>query len=141
MKRMLTGTMIAAVMMFSRASWAEEQTQEPMQRMDLSTAAAGCYVDTPAWDVATPNWCESTSGASKTTVVFSVLGIDQSSGRYTIQYLDNTCASIHYTVSEGLVCSRPIRHFQYVTQRVQVTDTTTGQSRIMSATASYRPYL
>lgn len=137
MKRMLTGTMIAAVMMFSHPSRAEEQSQGPMQPMDLSSAAAGCYVDTPAWDVATPDWCETISSASQTTVVFSVLGIDQSSGRYTIQYLDNTCASINHTVSEGWICLRPIRPYQYVTQRVQVTDTATGQSRIMSATAYY----
>lgn len=137
MKRMLTGTMTAAVMMFSRPSLAGEQSQGLMQLMDLSTAAAGCYVDTPAWDVATPSWCETVSSASKTTAVFSVLGIDQSSGRYSVQYLDNTCTSIFYTVNEGLVCTRPIRPHQYVTQRVQVTDTVTGQSRIMSATAYY----
>jgi hypothetical protein len=137
MKPILTVTIIAAAMMFSRPSLAEEQIQVPMQPMSLSTAAAGCYVDTPAWDVATPNWCETISSATRTTAVFSVLGLDQSSGHYIVQYLDNTCASIFYTVNEGLVCTRSIRPYQYVTQRVQVTDTVTGQSRIMSATARY----
>jgi hypothetical protein len=139
MKSLLTGVVIAAVMTFSQASQAEVKSQDPMQPLDLSSAAAGCYVDTPAWDVATPDWCEGISTASTTTAVFSVLGLDQSSGRYTIQYLDNTCANIFYTLNEGLVCTRPIRRYQQISQRVQVTDTVTGQSRIMSATAYYEP--
>jgi hypothetical protein len=137
MKRLLTGVAIAAVMTFSHATQAEEKSQDPMQLLDLSSAAAGCYVDTPAWDVATADSCEAFSSASSTTAVFSVLGLDQSSGRYTIQYLDNTCASIFYTTNEGLVCTRPIGSYQSISQRVQVTDTVTGQSRIMSATAYY----
>ncbi|EAU69965.1 hypothetical protein [Stigmatella aurantiaca] len=141
MKRMLTGAAITATMVFSLPSQAEEQSQDPMQTLNLFSAVAGCYVDTPAWDVATPGQCEAISNASQTTAVFSVLGIDQSSGRYAIQYLDNTCASIFYTVNEGLVCTRTIRAYQFVSQRVQITDTVTGQSYIQSATAHYEKNL
>jgi hypothetical protein len=140
MKRMLTGAVITVAMMFSLPSQAVEKSQEPMQTLNLSSAEAGCYVDTPAWDVATPGFCEGYSSASQTTAVFSVLGIDQSSGRYLIQYLDNTCSSVFYTVNEGWVCTRTIRPYRLVSQRVQVTDTATGQSVILRATAYYENY-
>ncbi len=112
-------------------------TLSPVAHADLSSAQAGCYIDTPAFDVLRPNSCF-TVGRTRTTALFGVLGLDQSGGRYTVQYLDGTCTSIFYTTQEGWVCSRPISVWQTITQRVRVIDNQTGfVSPILSATATY----
>ncbi len=114
-------------------------TQEGLvQVAGLESARAACYIDTSAWDVATPYYCSAIVWwQPKATAVFSVVGIDQSAGRYQITYLDNKCARVWYTTQEGWVCSRSIGPFRDYPQRVQVTDLQTGQSVILSATANY----
>ncbi|WP_163989875.1 hypothetical protein [Pyxidicoccus caerfyrddinensis] len=42
------------------------------------------------------------------TAVFGVLGLDQTSGRYNVIWLDGTCDSTYYTVQEGSICIRDI---------------------------------
>ena len=103
----------------------------------LADTMAGCYVDSPALDTARPNFCEGVGTSRTGTAVFEVMGIDQSTGRYTIQYLDGTCASVFYTRNEGWVCFRSVGNRHSITQRVSVTDTSTGVTQIPSATASY----
>jgi len=62
---------------------------EWVQLAGLESARAACYSDTTAWDVATPDYCSAIVWwQSKATAVFSVVGIDQSSGRYQLTYLD-----------------------------------------------------
>ena len=110
--------------------------QEPIQIQSLGSATAACYVDTPAYDITTPNYCSSDITTATTTTVFSVLGIDQNSGQYTITYLDGTCDSISEFVQVGLACFRTIRRNQSLTQRVRVTDNYNSSSVILSATAT-----
>ncbi|MBD3667923.1 MAG: hypothetical protein HUJ16_08190 [Kangiella sp.] len=107
---------------------------------NLGDAAAACYIDTPAWDEATANRCGTSTLAisGDSTAVFSVIGINQSSGQFSIQYLDNTCDSIMNTSQEGKVCLRAISPGEKLKQRVQVTDNNTGQSVVLYALANYR---
>jgi hypothetical protein len=119
----------------------EEAADKPgdlVQIAGLSSARAACYIDTTAWDVATPDYCSTVVwGAYKALAVFSVIGIDQASGRYQITYLGNTCTQIWSTTQEGLLCSRSIGPFRDFTQRVQVTDLYTGQSVTLQAVANW----
>ncbi len=111
---------------------------ELVQLAGLESARAACYIDTTAWDVATPDYCSAIVWwQPKATAVFSVVGIDQSSGRYQLTYLDNKCSRVWYTTQEGWLCSRSIGPFRDHLQRVQVTDLQTGQSVILSAIANY----
>ncbi|MFP2924406.1 hypothetical protein ACLESO_04150 [Pyxidicoccus sp. 3LG] len=110
--------------------------------LTLSFAAhamsAGCYVDTFAFDTPTRDFCYAyIHGAHSSTAVFAVLDIDQTTGRDSIEYLDNTCNDVFYTLDEGLVCLRTLWANTSIAQRVRVTDTYTGSSVILSATAYF----
>ena len=119
----------------------EEAADKPadlVQISSLQSARAACYIDTPAWDVATPDYCTTVVwGASKALAVYSVVGINQASGQYRITYLGNTCTQTWSTTQEGLLCSRTTGPFRDFTQRVQVTDLYTGQSVTLQATSNW----
>ncbi|NMO19659.1 hypothetical protein HPC49_19795 [Pyxidicoccus fallax] len=69
--------------------------------------------------------------------VFVVMGLDQTGGRYTVQWLDGTCNYIGYSVQEGSYCTRNI-YWGVTQQRVQVIDNWTGAvSPILTAYAEY----
>lgn len=106
---------------------------------NLNDATAACYIDTPAWDEATANRCGTSTYAisGDSTAVFSVIGINQSSGQFSVQYLDNTCDSVMNTSQEGKVCLRAIGPGEKIKQRVKVTDNYSGQSVTLYATATY----
>ncbi|QSQ24331.1 hypothetical protein JY651_05030 [Pyxidicoccus parkwayensis] len=119
----------------------EDATGTPAELAQLAgieSARAACYIDTTSWDAATPDYCSAIVWWQRqATAVFSVIGLDQASGRYQITYLDNKCSRVWYTTQEGWLCSRTIGPFRDYTQRVQVTDLQTGQSVILSAIAQY----
>lgn len=137
MRRSLARVAVTATLTLGFTALAEEAESAQLETLNLPGASAGCYVDTPAFDVATPDSCFATLNRSSTVAIFSVLGLDQSSGRYSIQYLNNTCETVSYTTSEGWVCKRTIYPYSDITQWVQVTDTQTGASATFSATARY----
>ncbi|WP_375760781.1 hypothetical protein [Corallococcus exercitus] len=142
MRRLLAGFSAVAAMSLSSAVWAEEsRPPEGIQALGAGDAVAACYVDTSAWEVLMPGSCFSMASPYTTQVVFGVQGIDQSGGRYVVQFLDGTCESTGYTLDEGNICLRTIRHYQTLSQRVQVYDTWTGQwSGILTAEASYEGF-
>ncbi|RKG67641.1 hypothetical protein D7V80_15340 [Corallococcus sp. CA054B] len=141
MRRLLAGVSAVAAMSLSSVAWAEESrpsAPEGLQSLGASDAVAACYVDTFAWDVLSGGSCFAMGSPFATTVVFGVLGIDQSGGRYVVQFLDGTCESNGYTLDEGNICLRTIGRNQTVSQRVQVYDTWTAEwSGILTAYASY----
>ncbi|MBN8226738.1 hypothetical protein JYK02_04365 [Corallococcus macrosporus] len=139
MRRLLAGVSAVAAMSLSSAVWASEsRAPEGIQSLGAGDAVAACYVDTPAWEYLQPGSCFSMGSAYTTQVVFGVQGIDQSGGRYVVQFLDGTCQSTGYTLDEGNICLRTISRYQTLSQRVQVYDTWTGQwSGVLTAYASY----
>lgn len=107
---------------------------------NLGDATGACYLDTTGWDTPSANRCFGSNfsvGGGSTTVVFSVLGINQSSGQFGVQYLDGTCDTVMNTVQEGKVCLRTINPGQKLKQRVRVTDNYTGESVILHTSANY----
>lgn len=122
---------------FSSASSANDYSVQSASNLNDATAA--CYIDTPAWDVPSENRCFTSNFAvsGSSVAIFSVLGVNQTSGQFTVQYLDGTCDSIINTVQEGKVCQRSINSGQKLKQRVRVTDNYSGQSVVLHASASY----
>lgn len=143
MRRLFLGAAVAA-MSLSSAAWANEPRPAPaegVQGLGAADAVAACYVDTPAWDYLSAGSCMAMGSDSWRYVTFGVLGIDQSGGRYVIQFLDGTCFAAGYSSDEGYTCLQTVSHYQTVTQRMQVYDTWTGQwSGILTAYASYEPF-
>ncbi|WP_251359312.1 hypothetical protein [Kangiella sp. TOML190] len=120
------------------ASASATELQSSQSSNNLSAATGACYIDTPRFDRLRPNKCYGiTSPGGQSIATFGVLGLDQSSGQFTVQYLGGTCDTILYTTQEGLVCNRVIYAGQNLTQRAKVTDNTTGQSKTVTATAIY----
>ncbi|HEY9031261.1 MAG TPA: hypothetical protein VIM93_07860 [Kangiella sp.] len=109
---------------------------------NLGDAAAACYIDTTGWDEARADRCFGSTFTinGDSTAVFSVIGVNQSSSQFNVEYLDNTCDSIMNTTQEGKVCLRAIGPGQKLTQRVRVTDNYTGQSVVLDAVANYRVF-
>jgi len=134
MKHGIAGVVAVAALSWSLVAQAEEASAA--QGLSVSGAQAGCYVDTSGFDVLSAGSCFG-MGPRSGQAVFGVLGIDQSGGRYTVQWLDGTCSYIGYSAQEGSYCVRNIS-WGMTTQRVRVIDTWTGiVSPILSATAEY----
>jgi hypothetical protein len=126
MKSSLAGVAAVAAVLSAPAAFAQS----------VSSAEAGCYVDTSAFDSLSAGGCFG-MGSWSGTAVFGVLGLDQTGGRYNVIWLDGTCNYIGYSVQEGSYCRRNIS-WGTTTQRVQVVDTWTGTvSPILYATAEY----
>ncbi|NOK16557.1 hypothetical protein [Corallococcus carmarthensis] len=141
MRRLFLGVAAVAAMSLSSAAWAGEPRPAPaqgIQSLGAGDAVPACYVDTPAWDYLSAGSCMALGTDGWRYVTFGVLGIDQSGGRYVIQFLDGTCSSPGYSSDEGYTCLQTVYLNQMVTQRMQVYDTWTGQwSGILTAYASY----
>ncbi|MBN9683675.1 MULTISPECIES: hypothetical protein [unclassified Corallococcus] len=142
MRRLFAGVSAVAALSLSSAAWAADTLPAPegIQSLGASDAVAACYVDTFAWDYLSAGSCGALGSDSWRYVTFGVLGIDQSGGRYVIQFLDGTCSYAGYSPDEGYTCLQTISHYQTVSQRMQVYDTWTDQwSGILTAYASYEP--
>ena len=127
MRRLLPGVAVAVAMSLSSTAQA-----------DVLSAMPACYVDTWGWDYLTAYGCTANASPSTTIVTFGVLGIDQSGGRYIIEFLDGTCDQVGNGGHDGYICNRIIYHGQTFSQRMRVYDTWTNQwSSILPASASY----
>lgn len=110
----------------------------PMAQANVSSAMPACYVDTWAWDYLSAYGCAASASPYSTIATFGVLGIDQSGGRYVIEFLDGTCEQEGPGGTDGYICNRTISHGQSISQRMRVYDTWTSQwSGILTAHASY----
>lgn len=107
------------------------------QTESLSTANAGCYIDTPAYDHATPLRCFALLNKSSATAVFEILGIDWAANpnRYTVSY--SSCEQRYNTTNEGPACLHTVHAYQSFTEHATVTDTWTGNTKTTQAVATY----
>ncbi|NTX01716.1 MULTISPECIES: hypothetical protein [unclassified Myxococcus] len=137
MHRSLAGVAVAAAMSLSSAVLAEEPRASEPQGLNVSSAMPACFVDTPNWDYLSAYACSASGSAYSTIVSWGVLGIDQTGGRYTIQFLDS-CYGHGYYQDTGYSCMTVINKYDTLTQRIRVYDNLTGQwSATLTATASY----
>ncbi len=104
---------------------ADDLENGPMQK---STAIKmKCYVDTPAYDLYTYNYCASVGAARTTTAVFKVDNVPAGS---TINWTNNNCSS------NNSLCFVPIRQYQTITVSATVLKPN-GTYSTVSATAEY----
>lgn len=87
-----------------------------------------CYVDTPAFDVFTNNFCFAVGTARETVAVFKVNNVPSPSTS-TISWSEPGCSGFG-------VCIVPIRWYRSVTVSATVTDAL-GNPTTVSATAHY----
>ncbi len=86
-----------------------------------------CYVDTPAYDLFTYNFCASVGSARTTTAVFAIDNVPAGS---TINWSNSNCSSTNS------ICFVPIRQYRPVTVTASVLKPN-GTYTTVSATAEY----
>ncbi|MFY1828033.1 hypothetical protein ACN47A_19080 [Myxococcus fulvus] len=132
MHRSLAGVAVAAAMSLASAALAEEP-----QALNVSSAMPACFVDTANWDYLSAYGCTANDSPPSTVVSWGVLGIDQTTGRYTLQFLDACYGHGDYQ-DTGYSCMSVIQKYQTLTMRSRVYDHWTGQwSGTLTAEASY----
>lgn len=90
-----------------------------------------CFVDTPAFDVKTDNFCFAVGTARTTSACFQVNGVTDPSTS-TISWSASGCSGFGF-------CLVPIRQYQTVVVSATVTDAL-GNSTTVSATARYEGF-
>ncbi len=86
-----------------------------------------CYVDTPAYDQYTYNFCASVGSARTTTAVFAIDNVPAGS---TINWSNSNCSS------SNSICFVPIRQYRPITVTASVLKPN-GTYTTVSATAEY----
>jgi hypothetical protein len=104
---------------------ADEVANPPATRS--STIKIKCFVDTPAYDHYTYNFCGSAGWARTTTAVFTIENVPAGS---TIAWSNSNCSSTNST------CFIPIRQYQSVSVTANVLKPN-GTYTTVSATAFY----
>ncbi len=111
----------------------------PVQAGNVSNAQLGCYVDTYAYDYPTDGACEGYwtpyTASNPTTAVFEVNGL--AAGSYTFTWVDLGTGQTGVCSSADAACFRSIRLNRTVSLSVIVTDTQTGASKALTATAGF----
>ncbi|MCP3170220.1 hypothetical protein [Myxococcus qinghaiensis] len=137
MHRSLAGVAVAAAMSLSSAALAEESHTPEPQGLNVSNAMPACYVDTWNWDYLSAYACSAYGSDPTSIVTWGVLGLDQTTDRYIIQFLD-PCYAHGYSPAEGWSCLSVIAKYQTLSQRIRVYDNWTGQwSGTLTVQASY----
>ena len=132
MHHSLAGIAVAAAMSLSSAAFAEEP-----QSLSVSNAMPACYVDTWQYDYLTAYACTANDSPPSTVVAWAVLGLDQTTDRYIIEFHDS-CYGHGYSQELGWSCFSTISKYQTLAMRMRVYDNWTGQwSGIIIAQASY----
>lgn len=94
---------------------------------ESSTIKIKCYVDTPAYDVYTYNFCGNAGWARTTTAVFTIENVPSGA---TIAWSNSNCSSTNNT------CFIPIRQYQSISVTANVLQSN-GSYTTVSATAFY----
>lgn len=74
MRRLVAGVAVTASLTLGFTARAEEAQSLQPQTLNLSSAVAGCYVDTPAFDVASSGYCFAVLDAASTTALAMAAG-------------------------------------------------------------------
>jgi len=92
-----------------------------------------CFVDTPAYDNYTPNFCMNFSSATRTTAIFKVANLPLSSSEYSLSWQTSSCSGTTATST----CSKSIRSLQQITITAVLMHSNSGKTKTLSATAIY----
>jgi len=121
-----TGAIIVATMFGAAATSAVA---------DTSALGLGCFVDSPAYDTVTPDYCVASHPAPSYTVYFEVLG--RSGGGYAYAW-----STSGFSIASGCTSSSPhcsvrvgSRGDWSRTMSVNVTELATGSSKTVTAVA------
>lgn len=111
----------------------------PAHAGDLSNAQLACYVDTYAYDQTAVEYCVSawtpSTATNPSTAYFEVVGLPAGSYTYAWTNLDTGQAGV---CSSGNVwCTRSIRVNRTASMSVTITDTATGATKTVMATAEF----
>jgi hypothetical protein len=114
---------------------AEEESASEEEATDVSVSelasgiVVGCFIDTPAWDDYTPEECWRAGAGSPSTASFGVLNIGNMS-QYTITWHQAGCSYPNW-------CNVPISRGQVKTVAATVRYNPTGETAVLSATATW----